>query len=396
MPLCPRLVESSDPTTEDQGLSWAIKEFHLAPFGLSFPNVPVPPEHKFTRIAVNQESGFCWMGRADGTVEFLDVIDWIERNFVTCPAVDDDNLDHEPFCPCNVRPIEPVEVSSDNLGAVTNLVSVGQREVVAAFASGSIFLIEADKDRLVGETRQYLGHVNDGSLDIEMAVHAPSRLMAARGTDGQVRIWHLEHPHPLNSGWHRPRAYPRVALDLKPRKTSQRQKQTLQHPAAQDSQSATTASGAQQDTVVDAKAEASDAATAASAAQDDDTWDRLATQGVEEADFAPMKKARLADVRTKPFCSMTWTHTSWLADRDGQWEMTKDFDAAGRPKVVSAGLLPSLVCCSDRPRGTTFLYFEPAKWVGVEDADLVEVEDEERGKEEEDAPIVYEDVERLD
>lgn len=376
----PFLVQEESPATDDQDFHWSIREFHLAPFGLSFTKVPSPPGHRFSKIAINDTTGFCWLGKLDGTVEFLDIIDWIEANFCSCPGIEDESLDHDLFCDCNVEAIKPVEMVSTlhGLGAVTNLVAVGEREVVVAFADGTVALLEASKSRTINHIRDFYDHVNEGSRVIEMAVHAPSRLLAARGIDGHVQIWHLDNSYPLNTGWHRPRAATRSFFGPIPQSLSQ-QGRPLACTEMQDTKSVATQ--------LDGEDEDED---------DGETWDRLATEDVDDVDFQYIEDVRLADMRVKPFCGMAWTHTSWLADRDGQWEMARDFDAAGRPKVVSAGLLPSLVCCSDRPKGTTFMYFEPARKVGIEDAEVEEGQQLAGEAAAEVAAVSYEGAEALD
>lgn len=349
--------------TREDDESWSLSQIRTSPHDLGFETIPKPEGHRFAVIATNEGSGYCWFGHHDGTIEFLDIMPWIRRNFLSCPADEDETLDHPPLCACGASKIEPLQVlpPSSN-GAVTNLVAVGRGEVVAAFSDGSLLLLQAGRENrmsFIAMTNRYIGHVNEGSNKVELSVHAPSRLMAARGTDGKIRIWHLDDSFPLNSEWHRPRAPQQGELILLPR-----------HQDEPDSSSSSP--GAQDD-------------------GDDDTWDRLATEDVDGPQFAQVKKARLADVRVQPFCGMAWTPTSWMADRDVQWEMTRKFDEKGRPKLVSAGLLPGLACCSDRVRGTTFLYFESERRAEVEGSEAVQKGASEEAEMEEEGPSAVND-----
>lgn len=343
---------------------------HLAPLEICFPELPFPDEHFFSHIAINEGTGFCWFGHSDGTIEFFDAPSWMELNFISCPFYDredydDDDDEHGVFCQCCMDPIQPKKIvnADAGLGAVTNLVAVGHTEAVAAFTGGAVVLLQKGvgegKKNFVKRQRKFIGHISKGTGNVEMVVDSRSRLMAIRGSDGQIRIWHLDDPYPLNSAWHRPRLA--APLQLLP-ETASRPVKRLEKPQA-------TTRGA----------------------KDDATWDLLATQNVNEAAFAAIKAAPLADLHVKPFCSMTWAPTSWLADRDGQWELSRGFDEKRMAKVVPAGLLPSLVFCSDRPKGTAFLYFEPARRVSVDDSEVEEGQEVARA-----AAIVYEGAEALD
>lgn len=358
---------------------WAL---NLSPLSLSFPRLPQPEKHSFSHIAINEDTGYCWLGHVDGSIEYFDALKWIDDNMMTCPRFEEDSFEdqdgHEGYCPCSVKTINPRQVESPkkSRGAVTNLIAVGRHEVVAAFSNGAIMLLQRAVKKggknIIVRSRKFVGHVNEGRRIVEMAVHTPSRLMAVRGTDGQLRIWHLDNSYPLNTAWHRPRTAQQLPLNLLPEAPSP-QKGLLKRTAGGEFTWSNVARGPQD-------------------LDDDDIWDRLAAEDAHKPTFAHIKDARLTEIRARHFCGMAWTPTSWLADRDGQWEMSRGFDEAGRPKVVSSGLLPSLVCCSDRPKGATFLYFEQERRVGVDDAEVVDAKTGRSGL----PPIEYEGIEDLD
>jgi len=107
-------------------------------------------------------------------------------------------------------------------GAVTNIKAVSNQEVIVAYSSGQVFLIDPE-NRFKVIIREFVGHVNSWSLDLVSAslrslsicftvhhanllpshyqplcIDSSNRLFAFAGQDRKVRIWSLCHPIPLH------------------------------------------------------------------------------------------------------------------------------------------------------------------------------------------------------
>lgn len=160
-----------------EGLSF--DEVHLAPVWADFPTVPTLPDHRFSSIAINEGTGHCWLGHLDGKVEFVDMLWWCHENYLTCPHWDDETSEqHGSVCTCSMKPIEPEQAlsASDERGAVTNVVAVGGFEAVVAFSNGSVVLLELGTGLVLAKTRDFVGHVNEGTRDNDGGNnHATSR-----------------------------------------------------------------------------------------------------------------------------------------------------------------------------------------------------------------------------
>lgn len=308
--------------------------------------MPAPHKNEHSAITINEGSAFCWMGYSDGHIELFDPTSYTADVIGSYPRYvriaqglyEADNLPPPTF-------LQVLE-SSSMRGAVSSLNAVGPREVVATFSNGAMLLLRATSSQHVEIVREYFGCIGKGSRLDDPAVDAGSRLVAIVDKDKHVRIWHLDDPYPLNTPWHRKRKRSEEPLDLLPEPLSQHSK-LLQRTKAASSHGS----------------EDSDAEITPRKHKDKFV-DPLALRPLTNRVTQTVMKKRLSDLRLWSHVGMTFSPTSWVADRDGQWELTREFKK-GKPKLVGAGFFPGLTFCISSPRGPALVYFEPKKRASV-------------------------------
>lgn len=226
-----------------------------------------------------------------------------------------------------------MKVGSDARAAVTNLLAVGSQEVVAIFSDGTMVLWRAGEAH---PSSRYLGHVNLGTMEVVATADTISRLLAVRGSDGIVRIWHLDDPYPLNSDWHRLRSDPALGQELMPEELTQTQRLLMR--SKQIGQS-------------DATKSEDDRGLAAYRSL------LTASNGTSDTQHTYLSECNCRQARGLAFVPM-----SWAADRDAQWEQDRRFDTqTGQARgLVGGGVLPGLCMAddSDSATGPRILYFE--------------------------------------
>lgn len=438
-PLPPLIVDMDSEGREDYfGGCWGphLSSIHWAPSGKSIVQIPPPHKNEASATAISEGTAYCWTGYSDGRVELFDPTAYTFE--VLSKRNSSNNVYSARKCTPDFREILP---SSTERGSVVSLMAVGPTDVVATFSKGAMLLLRATSPKTVEVVREFVGFVNNNSCQVTCS-HADSRLIAASATDRQIRIWHLDDPYPLNSAWHRQRRG-RKALDLfaKPVvKARQPEAKASTSKVAQGASSSTqitttpvapatgsvaagatsTSSAASSAPSISAAAPApgslpmssippavpltintaaSAAATAmaakkAKAAQPaGPSLELLAIRDLTDAKAKKVAQKGLSELHWRNPCGMTFAPTSWVADRDAQWEMTREFegddgDGGLRPKVISTGLLPSMVCGTSSLRGPMLIYFEAERKVSVEiknDDEAGPAQNEEDKKEEKSA-----------
>ncbi|PWN29480.1 hypothetical protein BDZ90DRAFT_111001 [Jaminaea rosea] len=107
--------------------------------------------------------------------------------------------------------------------------------------------------------------------------------------------------------------------------------------------------------------------------------DRMGIRPLHDSKAQAAMQVRVEDMVWRQSCGMAFTPTAWAADRDQQWEMTRNFDRRGKPQVITPGLLPGIACCIPSGYGISVVYLEPERREGVR----IEVEESEgQGKKE--------------
>lgn len=319
-----------------------ICQIHWAPSGKTILYVRAPHKQQHSAIALNEGSALCWMGYSDGHVELFDVAGYT-TNVISSYTVYE-QLTETLFEAHNLPPptvFSALEISSTR-GAVSSLNAVGPREVVATFSKGAMLLLRATSSQHVEVVREFFGCIGKGSRLDDPAVDAGSRLVAIVDKDKHVRIWHLDDPYPLNTPWHRKRKRSEEPLDLLPEPLSQHSK-LLQRTKAASSHGS----------------EDSDAEITPRKHKDKFV-DPLALRPLTNRVTQTVMKKRLGDLRLWSHVGMTFSPTAWVADRDVQWEFTREFKK-GKPKLVGAGFFAGLTFCISSPRGPALVYFEPEK-----------------------------------
>lgn len=326
-----------------------IIQINWAPAAKTLWGVP-DPSHKqeHSAIALNEGTALCWLGYSDGRIELFDPAGYTADVISSYPRYQ--HLVESVFDALKLAPptFSQVLEGSSTRGAVSSLNAVGPREVVATFSNGAMLLLRATSSQRVEVVREYFGCKGKGSRLEDPSVDAASRLVAIVDEDKHVRIWHLDDSYPLNTPWHRKRKRNEAEpLDLLPDPKSQHQKLLQRTKASSSSQSS------------------QDPDAAITPHKHKDKFiDPLALRPLTNNVTQTVMQKPLADLKLWLGCGMTFSPTSWLADRDGQWEFTRGF-ANGKPKLVGAGLFPGLVCCISSPRGPALLYFEPGRGEGV-------------------------------
>lgn len=400
--------------------SW-LGSIHWAPSGKTVRRISPPHDDEHCAAAISEGTGYCWTGYSDGRIELFDPSAYSFEVITQRPS------------PNNVhsaRGILPdfqvVLTASETRGWVTSLVTAGPVEVVATFSKGVMLLLRATSPRTIEIVREFVGFVNEGGYT-RNCIHADSRLVAVAAWGQPVRIWHLDDTYPLNSAWHRQRRGLK-ALDLLPKPRSKDKQPDRATSTTNDAQStlapidaATTAPSSGSDgpdaalvsTIAPSNASTpysataawddpppDDAASIASSTSKKETksastgqtaargkgrpkpcgtlLELLARRSITDKKAKKAAQERFGDLIPEQSCGMTFAPTSWVADRDAQWEMTRDFegddgDGGLRPKAISAGLLPSIVCGTSSLRGPMLIYFEPERKAGVEIKDDGEV-----------------------
>lgn len=142
-----------------------------------------------TAICLNQGSGLCWSGTRNSSIYLLNTIQYLQ-------GVEGED-----------RKWIDVHSKTISSGAVTNLLAVGEREVVAIFSDGVMALFALTATGHPELIREYNGHVNHEHNPLTVAcIDSGSRLLAVRGTDALIRIWHLDDSYPLGTPWHQDRS----------------------------------------------------------------------------------------------------------------------------------------------------------------------------------------------
>lgn len=175
-----------------------------------------------------------------------------------------------------------------------------------------------------------------------MCADAKSRLIAVRGMDKHIRIWHFDEPYPLNTAWHQTRKpYTSSEVDLLAPYVPQQHKISKRMMA-------------------DARAEA------VPDPQEEMFKDLAesplpdATSGSIPCRLQSAVRAPLADLAGRNVACMSFVHTSWIADRDQQWEHAREFGPDDRPnQLLQMGPLPALCVGVNTEKEPRLLYFEP-------------------------------------
>ena len=325
-----------------------VCEIHWAPSSKAILGIKAPHKMAHTAVALSQGSGFCWTGYSDGHIELFDPAAYTAAVIAAYPR--HEQLYEKSFYADLLAPPDFHRVfESSKRGSVLSLYTFGATEALAIFSSGAMLLLKATSSRQVDVVRQFAGHDEGGlsSLDGKICVDEASRLVTFTGRRGSLRIWHLDDAHPLNTPWHRKRKCGAPPLNLVPEAKSQHErllKRIKEGSGDSDASSDTNSDTTQR--------------------QDEPSFYSLAAKSLTGTDSVGLLSARLADLPRWWDCGMTFAPTSWLADRDGQWEYTREF-VSGKPHLVGAGLFPALVCCVSVPRGPALLYFEPGNRSGM-------------------------------
>lgn len=321
-----------------------VCEIHWAPSSKAVLGIKAPHKMAHTAVALSQGSGLCWTGYSDGHIELFDPAAYTADVIAAYPR--HEQLYEKSFYAHMLPSPEFHRVfESSKRGSVLRLYTVDATEALAIFSSGAMLLLKARSSRRVDLVRQFAGHDEGGliSLDGRICIDEASRLVTLTRGLGSLRIWHLDDAHPLNTPWHRKRKRGAPPLKLVPEVKSQHER--LLKRIKEDSGDSDTSSDTTQ-------------------REDEPSFKSLAEKSLTDSDSVRQLGARLADLPWWWGCGMTFAPTSWLADRDGQWEYTREF-VNGKPHLVGAGLLPALICCVSVPRGPALLYFEPGNRSGV-------------------------------
>ncbi|KAN0063538.1 hypothetical protein ACQY0O_003985 [Thecaphora frezii] len=89
---------------------------------------------------------------------------------------------------------EVIEEVAHEEGSVTNVTSVSDAEVVVAWTTGKLLLLDVATRQI---KRSFEGHVNSYTFDLKLAIDVDRRLLALSGQDGKARVWSLDEPRPL-------------------------------------------------------------------------------------------------------------------------------------------------------------------------------------------------------
>lgn len=306
-----------------------LSQIHWGPSGKSIVDIPIPPNHtgSHAAAAINEGTGYCWLGHPGGRIELFDPSGYSSEVMAARKSR------HSSFSARGIVPdFRTVLPSSETRSCVNNLMAVGPTEVVAVFSGGVILLLRATSSRTAEIVREFSGFLNPQAMYTRACHHAESRLIAVSAWDQKVGIWHLDEQYPLNSPWHRQRRG-REILDL--------------------------------------RSQPSTKAPADTSKSEGPSLDPLATRSMSDAKLQTAAQQRFGELLWTHACGFSFTPTSWVSDRDGQWEFTRDFygdinEGGPRPKVISSGLLPSIVCGVSSPHRPMLLYFEPPKRPAVE------------------------------
>lgn len=332
---------------ETDGGDFKLDRFVLSPTSMdavSCPRFEQPADpdkgnFRHTEMCVNPETGYCWFGFRSGSVQVIDTLHMLKVRHGAAGR-------YRPL----VAPTQ--EYTS---AAVTNLVSVGTSDVIVAYSDGKLLrLHNPPYSRPAEVVMEYVGHVNEGNMQTRVCVDVASGLIAARGIDGHIRIWHLDSPFPLNSAWHRVR---RVGPsrqgedgegdDYENPPSLLEGGETLQH-LQRRLIAASTRPISGYNSNKDHR----------QSAFEDLAYRTLDDNG--RSSIATALDMPLSQLHTRSVTCMAFVHPSWVADRDAQWQHTREF-AAGHavPNTrYKAGELPALcvgVTTNDGPR---LLYFE--------------------------------------
>ncbi|CAO1628299.1 unnamed protein product [Parajaminaea phylloscopi] len=292
----------------------------------SFPRQEKP----YSAAAMAQGSGYCWVGYHSGAIRFIDSAAWA-------------NAERQVHRRADGRPGQTWHGKASvtdryrSRGAVTNLLPLAWDEVIAVFSGGSILRLRVHSIDDIRTAAEYRCHVNEGTTEVQACLHPASRLLAVRGTDATIRIWHLDEEYPLNSLWHEPRNTAqgeRVLIVPSPTLSERllaRRTETTTTTACRDSQ---------------------------------EDFVALATRHLEEGPKHEFMRSPLAQQKVSAD-AMAFVPTSWASNRDGQWELTRHIDELGQAQVVCTGVLPSLAIAVNTEPSANILYFEPYRRPGV-------------------------------
>lgn len=379
--------------SEGESYGCFLRQIHWAPSGKSIVKIPRPHQQDHSAVAISEGTAYCWLGYSDGHIELFDPSAYSFE--VLAKSKSNNNIHSARGVTPEFREVLP---ASETRGRVLELLTVGPTEVVAIFSKGAMLLLRATSSKTAEVVRDFVGLVNEERGSANVCIHAESRLLAVSGGDQKIRIWHLEDEYPLNSAWHRQR-HRRAALDLDPELPGD--SETKQLDAAVSTSSAALGSSAHStvagltsgvppatgtasnwnllgDAAPSAPAPSSGVAGGSTALPQlpakpkpaGTSLELLAMRSMTDAKAKRAAQKRLDELVWRNPCGMTFSTTSWVADRDAQWELTRGFEGDDinglKPKVISAGLLPSMLCGSSSLRGPMLIYFEPEKKAGVE------------------------------
>ncbi|CAO1623618.1 unnamed protein product [Sympodiomycopsis kandeliae] len=277
-----------------------------------------------TALCINEETGWCWVGFRSGSIQVLDTIWLFEAQKK------------------KIRTVTPTIAEPISESAVTNLVDVGLHEAIAAFSDGTLVRFRKPQSSAPAQVVQkYFGHVNEGDTRIVMCADAKSRLIAVRGVDGCIRIWHFDDAYPLNSPWHEARQT-NEEVDLLPDHARERNRRLMaatRHPIQGPSLN-------------------SDRRQTA--------FETLAFCGLAAAKHNPeistSFQMSLSELRSRSIDCMRFVHTSWVANRDSQWEHVRTFGSDGEASnLTESGQLPALCIGVSTGDGPRLLYFEQSR-----------------------------------
>lgn len=296
----------------------------------------LPKENQsFSAATVCNVSGLCWLGYHNGMIAVIDTVAVLLDSTIRLRE-HESRFRHGEIPRYSPKPTwyghKMTHGQFRDRGALTNLLPLNEREVIALFSSGDILrLARCESSGRVHTVAEFSGHVNEGTTEVLACLHPPSHLFAARGTDKVVRIWHLDEPRPLNSLWHQPQ-FGKGEQDLMPAPKSLHERLLSRRQQG----------------------------SASAGAPDDESWRRLVFGALSspETRLAAKQPLRHHHVMSRTMC---FTPTAWVANRDAQWELTRDFTADDHPKVLESGLLPGITFAladADVPR---VVYFEPPK-----------------------------------
>lgn len=276
----------------------------------------------FSAAAIADGSGLCWVGYHNGDLTVLNTLAWLswETRLEEGSRPSGSWHGHQAFSR-NYR----------HCGAVTNLFPLLGKDVIAIFSRGSILRLRfLDASKLV-QIMEYKGHVNEGTTQIVATLHPPSQLLAVRGTDKTLRIWHLADEYPLNSLWHSPRLSTRQlnieisSPNLHERLLGRSKESAAQHPFRRSK---------------------------AFMSLVHENMNSVATQVGMSVPLASQE----IDASTIAFVP-----TSWAADRDAVWELSRDFDEVGCSRLIGAGLFPGLAIACNHDSTLRILYYQPRR-----------------------------------